>query len=185
MTNREQILRITSALFLERGCKSLTMDEVASANGMSKRTIYELFHDKAELLQECILLMHRDNMNKSEDELAKAGNVLEWFMHSLRSKDSQRMTFYYDFFTEVKKYYPEVFLNVVRDVNRWHCEMLERIIEQELSVAVTDRAVRNYLEIKHDRGSDCLMLFLIRGIASEKGRAYIDEYLENNKSMLK
>ena len=186
MTNREQILRITSALFLERGCKSLTMDEVASANGMSKRTIYELFHDKAELLQECILLMHRDNMNKSEDELAKAG---------------------YDFFTEVKKYYPEVFLNVVKDVNRWHCELLERIIEQgqkeglfitgvldahslslqlfELSVAVTDRAVRNYLEIKHDRGSDCLMLFLIRGIASEKGRAYIDEYLENNKSMLK
>ena len=51
-------------------------------------------------------------------------------MHSLRNKDSQRMTFYYDFFTEVKKYYPEVFLNVVRDVNRWHCEMLERIIEQ-------------------------------------------------------
>ena len=167
MTNREQILRNTSVLFLERGCKSLTMDEVASANGMSKRTLYELFHDKAELLQECI----------------------------------------YDFFTEVKKYYPEVFLNVVKDVNRWHCELLERIIEQgqkeglfitgvldahslslqlfELSVAVTDRAVRNYLEIKHDSGSDCLMLFLIRGIASEKGRAYIDEYLENNKSMLK
>ena len=191
MTNREQILRITSALFLERGCKSLTMDEVASANGMSKRTIYELFHDKAELLQECILLMHRDNMNKSEDELAKAGNVLEWFMHSLRSKDSQRMTFYYDFFTEVKKYYPEVFLNVVKDVNRGlfitgvldaHSLSLQLF---ELSVAVTDRAVRNYLEIKHDRGSDCLMLFLIRGIASEKGRAYIDEYLENNKSMLK
>ena len=198
MTNREQILRNTSVLFLERGCKSLTMDEVASANGMSKRTLYELFHDKAELLQECILLLHKDNMLRSEEELSRAGNVLEWFMNSLRS---------YDFFTEVKKYYPEVFLNVVKDVNRWHCELLERIIEQgqkeglfitgvldvhslslqlfELSVAVTDRAVRNYLEIKHDRGSDCLMLFLIRGIASEKGRAYIDEYLENNKSMLK
>ena len=196
MTNREQILRNTSVLFLERGCKSLTMDEVASANGMSKRTLYELFHDKAELLQECILLLHKDNMLRSEEELSRAGNVLEWFMNSLRSKDSQRMTFYY-----------EVFLNVVKDVNRWHCELLERIIEQgqkeglfitgvldahslslqlfELSVAVTDRAVRNYLEIKHDRGSDCLMLFLIRGIASEKGRAYIDEYLENNKSMLK
>ena len=206
MTNREQILRSTSALFLERGCKSLTMDEVASANGMSKRTLYELFHDKAKLLQECILLLHKDNMVRSEEELSKAGNVLEWFMNSLRNKDSQRMTFYYDFFTEVKKYYPEVFLNVVRDVNRWHCELLERIIEQgqkeglfitgvldahtlslqlfELSVAVTDRAVRNYLEIKHDRSGDCLMLFLIRGIASEKGRAYIDGYLENNKSML-
>ena len=207
MTNREQILRNTSALFLERGCKSLTMDDVASANGMSKRTLYEMFHDKAGLLRKCILLMHKDNMTRSEEELAKSGNVLEWFMRSLENKDEKRMSFYYDFFMEVKRYYPEVFMNVVQDVNRWHCELLERVIRQgqkeglfitdildahqlslqlfELSVAVTDRAVRNYLEIKHDRGSDCLMLFLIRGIATEKGREYIDEYLKNNKSLLR
>ena len=207
MTNREQILRRTGDLFLERGCKSLTMDEVASANGMSKRTLYEMFHDKAGLLRECILLMHKGNMVRMEEELAGADNVLAWFMRSLENKDEKRMSFYYDFFTEVKRYYPEVFMNVVQDVNRWHCELLERVIRQgqkeglfitdildahqlslqlfELSVAVTDRAVRNYLEIKHDRGSDCLMLFLIRGIATEKGREYIDEYLKNNKSLLR
>lgn len=207
MTNREQILRRTGDLFLERGCKSLTMDEVASANGMSKRTLYEMFHDKAGLLRECILLMHKGNMVRMEEELAGADNVLAWFMRSLENKDEKRMSFYYDFFTEVKRYYPEVFMNVVQDVNRWHCELLERVIRQgqkeglfitgildahqlslqlfELSVAVTDRAVRNYLEIKHDRSSDCLMLFLIRGIATEKGREYIDEYLKNNKSLLR
>lgn len=207
MTNREQILRRTGDLFLERGCKSLTMDDVASANGMSKRTLYEMFHDKAGLLRECILLMHKGNMVRMEEELAGADNVLAWFMRSLENKDEKRMSFYYDFFTEVKRYYPEVFMNVVQDVNRWHCELLERVIRQgqkeglfitdildahqlslqlfELSVAVTDRAVRNYLEIKHDRGSDCLMLFLIRGIATEKGREYIDEYLKNNKSLLR
>ena len=207
MTNREQILRRTGDLFLERGCKSLTMDDVASANGMSKRTLYEMFHDKAGLLRECILLMHKGNMVRMEEELTGADNVLEWFMRSLENKDEKRMSFYYDFFTEVKRYYPEVFMNVVQDVNRWHCELLERVIRQgqkeglfitdildahqlslqlfELSVAVTDRAVRNYLEIKHDRGSDCLMLFLIRGIATEKGREYIDEYLKNNKSLLR
>lgn len=200
-------MRRTGDLFLERGCKSLTMDEVASANGMSKRTLYEMFHDKAGLLRECILLMHKGNMVRMEEELAGADNVLAWFMRSLENKDEKRMSFYYDFFTEVKRYYPEVFMNVVQDVNRWHCELLERVIRQgqkeglfitgildahqlslqlfELSVAVTDRAVRNYLEIKHDRGSDCLMLFLIRGIATEKGREYIDEYLKNNKSLLR
>ena len=200
-------MRRTGDLFLERGCKSLTMDEVASANGMSKRTLYEMFHDKAGLVRECILLMHKGNMVRMEEELAVADNVLAWFMRSLENKDEKRMSFYYDFFTEVKRYYPEVFMNVVQDVNRWHCELLERVIRQgqkeglfitgildahqlslqlfELSVAVTDRAVRNYLEIKHDRGSDCLMLFLIRGIATEKGREYIDEYLKNNKSLLR
>ena len=44
--------------------------------------------------------------------------------------------------------------------------------------------MRNYLDIKRDRGGDCLMLFLVRGIATEKGREYIDDYLENNKSLL-
>lgn len=206
MTNREQILRNTASLFLERGCKSVTMDEVASANGMSKRTLYELFHDKAKLLQECILLMHRNNVTRMEEELAKAGNVLEWFMHYLLSKEEKRMSNFYDFFTEVKRYYPEVFMNVVQGVNRRHCELLERVVERgqreglfitdvldahslslqlfELSVAVTDRAVRNYLDIKHDRSGDCLMFFLVRGIATEKGRAFIDEYLVNNKSLL-
>lgn len=206
MANSEQILRTASALFLEKGCKALTMDEIASANGMSKRTLYEMFHDKAQLLQECILLMHKDNMARSERDLAMADNVLEWFLHSLSSNDPNNMSFYYGLFSEVKKYYPDVFMNVVRDVNSWHRMLLERIITRgqqeglflsgivdagrlslqlfELSVAVADSAVRNYLEIRHDDSSTCLMLLLIRGISSEKGIAYIDKYLENNKSLL-
>lgn len=206
MANYEQILRTASALFLEKGCKALTMDEIASVNGMSKRTLYEMFHDKAQLLQECILLMHKDNITRSERDLAMADNVLEWFLHSLSSNEPNNMSFYYGLFSEVKKYYPDVFMNVVRDVNSWHRMLLERIITRgqqeglflsgivdarrlslqlfELSVAVADSAVRNYLEVRHDDSSTCLMLLLIRGISSEKGIAYIDKYLENNKSLL-
>ena len=143
MTNREQILRNTSALFLERGCKSLTMDDVASANGMSKRTLYEMFHDKAGLLRKCILLMHKDNMTRSEEELAKSGNVLEWFMRSLENKDEKRMSFYYDFFTEVKRYYPEVFMNVVQDVNRWCEQMALRAAGESNQAGTEGRSVHN------------------------------------------
>ena len=181
MTNREQILKNTASLFLERGCKSVTMDEVASANGMSKRTLYELFHDKANLLQECILLMHRDNVTKMEAELAKADNVLEWFMHHMVSKEEKRMSNFYDFFTEriVERGQGEgLFVTGVLDAHSLSLQLFE------LSVAVTDKAVRNYLEIKHDRCGDYLMFFLVRGIATEKGRAYIDGYLKNNKSLL-
>lgn len=182
------------------------MDEIASANGMSKRTLYEMFHDKAQLLQECILLMHKDNIARSERDLAMADNVLEWFLQSLSSNEPNNMSFYYALFSEVKKYYPGVFMNVVRDVNSWHRMLLERIITRgqqeglflsgivdarrlslqlfELSVAVADSSVRNYLEVRHDDSSTCLMLLLIRGISSEKGIAYIDKYLENNKSLL-
>lgn len=150
--------------------------------------------------------MHKDNIARSERDLAMADNVLEWFLHSLSSNEPNNMSFYYGLFSEVKKYYPDVFMNVVRDVNSWHWMLLERIITRgqqeglflsgivdarrlslqlfELSVAVADSAVRNYLEVRHDDSSTCLMLLLIRGISSEKGIAYIDKYLENNKSLL-
>lgn len=206
MANVEQILRTTSALFLERGCKALTMDEIASANGVSKRTLYEQFGDKARLLEECILLRHRDNTDQAEKELSEAANVLEWFIRSLENKDERQISFYYGFFTEVKRYYPDVFTKVVRDVNGWHCGLLERMIVRgqkeglfitgilnarqmslqlfELSVAVTDRAVRNYLDINCDRSSELLMLFLIRGISTREGIGIIDEYLKTTNKLL-
>lgn len=206
MANVEQVLRTASALFLEKGCKALTMDEIASANGVSKRTLYEQFGDKEGLLEQCILLRHRDNAGQAEKEFAEASNVLEWFIRSIEKNDELQRSFYYGFFTEVKRYYPDVFAKVVRDINRWHCALLERVIARgqkeglfitgildagqmslqifELSVAVAGRDVRNYLDIKSDRSSELLMLFLIRGISTYKGISIIDEYLKTtNKSL--
>ena len=58
MATREQILETSLHLFLQRGCKNLTMDEVASENGISKRTLYEMFKDKSSLLEESIISLH-------------------------------------------------------------------------------------------------------------------------------
>lgn len=63
MATRESIITVTSNLFLERGCKSVTMDEVAQNNGISKRTLYEIFPDKAALLEACILYQRGINKN--------------------------------------------------------------------------------------------------------------------------
>lgn len=41
-------------LFCARGYESVTMDEIAVVAGMSKRTLYQLFSDKGQLLRELI-----------------------------------------------------------------------------------------------------------------------------------
>ena len=50
MDIRERIIEGASELFKTNGIKSVTMDSLANHLGMSKRTIYEIFSDKDELL---------------------------------------------------------------------------------------------------------------------------------------
>lgn len=50
MDNRDRIIEGAAGLFRLYGIKSVTMDSLAAHLGMSKRTIYELFADKDELL---------------------------------------------------------------------------------------------------------------------------------------
>jgi TetR/AcrR family transcriptional regulator, cholesterol catabolism regulator len=50
MDNRERIIEGSAELFMRFGIKSVTMDSIAAHLGMSKRTIYEVFADKDELL---------------------------------------------------------------------------------------------------------------------------------------
>ncbi|MGJ8759140.1 MAG: TetR/AcrR family transcriptional regulator [Polaribacter sp.] len=47
---RDKILEKSNELFLNLGFKSVTMDEIASALGVSKKTIYKYFKNKTELI---------------------------------------------------------------------------------------------------------------------------------------
>ena len=48
---REKILSKAADLFLSYGFKSVTMDDIASAMGISKKTIYQHFENKTKLVE--------------------------------------------------------------------------------------------------------------------------------------
>ncbi|WP_158841104.1 TetR/AcrR family transcriptional regulator [Polaribacter sp. L3A8] len=54
---REKILEKSNELFLNLGFKSVTMDEIASSLGVSKKTIYKYFKNKTELVDAVALHM--------------------------------------------------------------------------------------------------------------------------------
>lgn len=49
-TIRKRILETAKEFFLEFGYKKVTMDEIADSLGMSKKTLYQYFPSKYELL---------------------------------------------------------------------------------------------------------------------------------------
>lgn len=48
---RERIITAATEAFTSKGIKSITMDDIAAALGISKRTLYEVFSDKESLLK--------------------------------------------------------------------------------------------------------------------------------------
>ncbi len=51
---REQIIKQSKNLFFKFGIKSVSMDEIASTLGISKKTLYQHFNNKSELLKKII-----------------------------------------------------------------------------------------------------------------------------------
>ena len=54
MDLKERIIENASTLFFQKGVKSMTMSDIANELGISKRTLYEVFRDKEDLLESCI-----------------------------------------------------------------------------------------------------------------------------------
>ena len=54
MDNKTRIIQEAKTLFMRLGIRSVSMDDIASHLGMSKKTIYQLFADKDNLVDSVI-----------------------------------------------------------------------------------------------------------------------------------
>ncbi|MFN9581658.1 MAG: TetR/AcrR family transcriptional regulator, partial [Bacteroidota bacterium] len=51
---KNKILSESQQLFLRYGFKSITMDDISRELGISKKTLYQFFTDKNELVHQCV-----------------------------------------------------------------------------------------------------------------------------------
>jgi AcrR family transcriptional regulator len=125
MDVRDRILENSLELFINKGCKSVTMDDIASENGISKRTLYEFFGDKSSLLTETIEL-YKKRMKESFEEIEKSSeNVLEQFFKMHDSQTEVSVNLRINFFTELKKFYPEIYESMVNKMVCSHEEVIK------------------------------------------------------------
>jgi TetR/AcrR family transcriptional regulator, cholesterol catabolism regulator len=81
---KERIIESASELFKTYGIRSVTMDSLANQLGMSKRTIYEVFSDKDELLMAVLTKMAsqqkelvKKTLDQSENAIAAIFKLIE------------------------------------------------------------------------------------------------------------
>lgn len=84
MEIRDRIKNKADELFRRYGIKSVTMDDIASQLGVSKKTIYQSFSDKSELVDEVIVNLITENQACCRQDRAKAGNAIEEVYMAMR-----------------------------------------------------------------------------------------------------
>ena len=65
-TLKQKILATAMMLFSERGIKAVKMDDISNHLSISKRTLYEIYDNKEDLLFECL----KNRFEESEKQLA-------------------------------------------------------------------------------------------------------------------
>ena len=109
---KDKILEKSRELFLNLGFKSVTMDDIASSLGVSKKTIYSHFRNKTALIEEvtsCVFdmissgidLIHEQEKNPIRELFEIKGFVM---MHLNDEKSSPQY--------QLQKYYPKIYASL-------------------------------------------------------------------------
>ena len=74
---REKIIEGAQALFIQYGIRSVSMDDVARALSMSKKTLYQHFSNKNELVTDAVENYMKGEMQEFADILDHSSNSIE------------------------------------------------------------------------------------------------------------
>lgn len=105
---KKKIIRTATELFLRDGCKRVTMDNIATQMHMSKRTLYEIFANKEELLKACINTIHDEveaNKKRLDSQVDEPILLALYLMHNTAVANHKYDTFQED----IQRYYPEIY----------------------------------------------------------------------------
>lgn len=106
---REYIITESDKLFCQHGFKSVTMDDIAKHLGISKKTIYQHFKDKNELVN--ILITDKlDNQVCVMEDQRKAENAVHEIYISIETINNSLTEMNPNLFYDLQKYHPEAWL---------------------------------------------------------------------------
>ncbi|HIU54190.1 MAG TPA: TetR/AcrR family transcriptional regulator [Candidatus Gallibacteroides avistercoris] len=197
---KERVIRIATDLFLRYGIKAITMDYIAGQLGMSKRTLYEIFKDKDSLLLSCVQHVDEERVKEVEEIKKKTTNSIELFLSVYqRSLQKLRCT-NQNYFSDLKKYHPSVFVyyeankekNLQNFIMLLEQGMNEGYIRKELNVEIISFLLSAQLELLIKSNDiylnkysfmevfETIVMNFVRGIATPKGVAFIDEFVNRN-----
>ena len=105
---REKIIEIASEQFSLYGVRTITMEDIARLAGISKKTIYQEFKDKKELVKEAFSVALKEDQAALDKILEGEDGVIEHLVHTSKMVGQRLATLNPMVLLEIQKYFPEV-----------------------------------------------------------------------------
>jgi AcrR family transcriptional regulator len=203
MEARERILEKTHELFHQYGIRRVTMDDIATQCGMSKKTIYQYFKDKDELV-DAVAESHIDH-NKCICEIDKkqAKDALHEVFLAMDMVKEIFEKLHPGILHDLEKYHPKTFVKFRKHKD----EFMYKVVKQNLEWGIEDGIYRSEIDIdvmtrfrlesmflpfnlfvfpqsKYNiaKIEEELMLHFVYGLATIKGHKLIEKYKKQRQS---
>lgn len=201
MTSRELIVESAMKMFVSQGIKAVRMDDIARELSISKRTLYEMFGDKEELIYQSIKHYAQQLKERRDQLCAEVNNPLEAMLVSLRdmiidAPVTCRLR------RNISRFYPVVYQRLETDMqsesrdslSSWiklcvehgyftttaDCDFVVRVLHDSAGgiISVTSYDTNDHLELI-SMISYSLVIF-IRGLCTVKGIEVIDSCFDKH-----
>jgi len=144
MSQIERIIQGGEDLFLQAGIKSVTMDDIAKHLGMSKKTIYQFFRDKNEL----VIALVKKKLKEDEDQIAaiisQSGNVIEEMINMMKCSEDIFSRINPIVIHDMQKYHPEAWA----EFQKFKAEVLISTMEELLGKGIKQGYIRPDIDVR-------------------------------------
>jgi len=144
MSQIERIINGAEELFLSAGIKSVTMDDIAKHMGMSKKTIYQFFKDKNELVTALVKKKLKDDEDQMNDIISKSANVIEEMINMMKCSEDIFSRINPIVIHDLQKYHPEAWA----EFQNFKGEILVTKLEELLVKGIKQGYLRPDIDVK-------------------------------------
>ena len=197
---RERIIQECNTMLMSVGPTSMTMDDVARACGISKRTLYEAFPDKRTLIGECVRRQHQIKNAEVKEIFDTSSNCFEAMFRVYQRARKMYENTSVAFISDIKRLYPDIFdqhMESEKVTVNGLASVLRKAQDEGLVIKRINPEIAAYLFVLsmrelHEKAGlnkfgfkqadlfEHVFISFLRGVATLKGIEMI-EYLERNQ----
>jgi AcrR family transcriptional regulator len=170
MDNKERILSKAHELFIRYGIRSVSMDDIANQLGMSKKTLYQYYADKDELVNAVIGNMLEQNKTQCFECGKGSENAIHEVFLSFEMVEAMLAEMNPSLLFDMQKYHPVAF----KKFEDFRSQFLYKLIKENLEQGMEEELYREDIDV------DILTRFRIYSIMLSMD----SEVFPSNKSKL-
>ncbi|MCK9205622.1 MAG: TetR/AcrR family transcriptional regulator [Salinivirgaceae bacterium] len=205
MIEKNQIIEKSTGLMRSFGIKSISMDDISSSLGISKRTLYQVVTDKNQLIVQILeseyfkaknnLTNISEQSNNPVEELIRINLFMVKFIQAMNPVAVYDLTKYYaELYEHWRLEFRDLFMAMIlanikngkleglyrKDINeeviaQLHAERIEKLKEENMFWGAEAKSAETIKE---------MTTYYLRGLITDKGEPLLNKYLQEFSNYL-